>query len=272
MQNVSEGSLSQGNQFKEIANLITELSYKIENVYEKIKEVKGQTYCAIEKACEGNEEMNSLVKSINEIRGAFKTVIDKINNLNISVKEINKITNVINTLSEQTNLLSLNAAIEAARAGEAGRGFAVVADEVRKLAERTKKSTEDISKLLKLIQNDTIDVIKTSNNVDKLINQQISVVENSVVVFDDILDSVQKIEPLMLNTFEEMKDMERAKDNVLERLNLVNEVTKENIEFIEEVASSSEELSSSSEEVAATALSLSSMANNLSDLVNKFSI
>lgn len=272
MQNVSEGSLSQGNQFKEIVCLITELSYKIENVYEKIKEVKGQTYCAIEKVNDGNEEMNNLVKSINDIRAAFKTVIDKVSNLTVSVKEVNNITNVINLLSEQTNLLSLNAAIEAARAGEAGRGFAVVAEEVKKLAERTKKSTEDISKLLKSIQNDTIEVIKTSNNVDNLINQQINMVENSVVVFDDILDSVQKIEPLMLNTFEEIKDMEKAKDNVLERINLVNEVTKENIEFIEEVAASSEELSSSSEEVAATALSLSSMANNLSDIVNKFSI
>jgi methyl-accepting chemotaxis protein len=68
---------------------------------------------------------------------------------------------VIKEIADQTNLLALNAAIEAARAGESGRGFAVVADEVRKLAERTTRSTQEISQHDCAIQSGSRDAVSS---------------------------------------------------------------------------------------------------------------
>jgi len=53
----------------------------------------------------------------------------------------------------------LNAALQASAAGEAGRGFNLIAQEVQRLAERSAEASKQISRLIKMIQNDTYDAI-----------------------------------------------------------------------------------------------------------------
>ncbi|MBZ4662966.1 MAG: methyl-accepting chemotaxis protein [Caloramator sp.] len=272
MEQVAEGATSQANDLQDIVNLIADLTTNIENVYAELRNVKTETDNTTDKANIGKKEMDKLIKSIEEIKNAFDVVVNKVGTLTASVKEINNITNVINAISEQTNLLALNAAIEAARAGEAGRGFAVVADEVRKLAEESKKSTAEIVELVNSIQNDTDEVIKTSNEVESFIKAQTTAVENTVNSFADILDSVENIAPLMNRTYDGMDKIVKSKDEVLSKVEGVSAIVEENTAASEEVAASSQEISAASEEVAATAQNLSAMAMDLANIVSRFKV
>ncbi|PLY41053.1 chemotaxis protein [Janthinobacterium sp. ROICE36] len=96
---------------------------------------------------EVDQGLHRINKAREEAQGASSTMLS----LQDKSKRITGFTEAISDISARTNLLALNAAIEAARAGEHGRGFAVVAGEVRQLAQRTKEASDEISVMVREI-------------------------------------------------------------------------------------------------------------------------
>ena len=142
----------QQQQVDQVATAMNELSASADEVARHAAETARATH-------EADEQGNTAKVVVVEAMGAVDVLADMvqgaaevIGRLEQESENIGKVLAVINDIAEQTNLLALNAAIEAARAGEQGRGFAVVADEVRTLANRTQKSTEEISAMIERLQ------------------------------------------------------------------------------------------------------------------------
>ena len=132
---VDEASENQARNVALLSENSSVISRNIKEVSENAEEAYGLMSESEQRLNNGNELMEKLLVTMEEIKKDFE--------------QVTRINEFLSDIAFQTNILSLNAAVEAAHAGEAGKGFAVVAQEVRELAEKTAISAKEASKIIK---------------------------------------------------------------------------------------------------------------------------
>ncbi|KUO70664.1 MAG: hypothetical protein APF81_25895 [Desulfosporosinus sp. BRH_c37] len=235
---VAQGATIQAADLSNINLTFNTFGQELENTSKHMGVIASKAQVTAVSASKDSERLTELIGSIFKIGSSFNEIGEKIKKLSENIHNINKITDVIKNIAGQTNLLALNAAIEAARAGEAGRGFSVVADEIGKLAEQSKVSSENIQLLLKSIDVDTEQVVKTSSEVSMDLNNQIHVIKGAMESFKLLIDAVNEIQPGMETALGMILQVNERKGNILEK--------------VKEIASVSEETSAASQEISAT--------------------
>jgi len=154
-----------------------------------------------------NEKVNELTKSAKTQADHLQTSVNALENINQTMQglsqktaevttqsqDIKSVTGIIRDIADQINLLALNAAIEAARAGEHGRGFAVVADEVRNLAERTQKATSEVEMNINLLKQNSGDMFRSSEEVEKISNESNIHIQNFRTEFGKLISQATDI-------------------------------------------------------------------------------
>jgi len=214
-QSLADGTMRQAANMEEVSSSMNEIENQIKTSDENSARSKQLANQTIEVVKQGNEQMDEMLKSINDI--------------NETSKNVSKVIKVIDEIAFQTNLLALNAAVEAARAGKYGKGFAVVAEEVRNLASR---STEAAKETTELIDNSTKQVEKGVKNADKTA-EILKIINSDMVEINDLIE-----EGSSASQEQRVRIAEINKS-----LNEVNNVVQQNSSISEQTASASEELS-----------------------------
>jgi Methyl-accepting chemotaxis protein len=207
VQEISGGIVEQKQATMDTARAMNELADVIQTIAENSSRVAQEAYDMERKSIEGNTAVKRVMTQMEQIQTFVGKSTNAIKLLDSRSQEIENIVSIIMNISGQTNLLALNAAIEAARVGEHGKGFAVVAGEVRKLAEQSDQSANQISELVKEIQDvigiavqaleqgnyEVVDGLKMTITTEQLLNEILQATQNVTMQIQEVSSSTEEL-------------------------------------------------------------------------------
>ena len=248
---ISENSQAQNDASSDMASAIEELTVSISMVANQAQEASRHTQKSRDTADHGAEVILETVSGIQTISESVRQTATRLDALRNDSERISSVANIIKEIAEQTNLLALNAAIEAARAGEQGRGFAVVADEVRKLAERTSKSTQEISSLLGQMQSSAKQAVDSMGAAVRAVDRGVENAQLAGQSIQDIKDGSSTVVGAVEEISEAVREQSAATTAISQRIEQIAQMTERNTAAVQDTADSVQRMSVMSQEIAA---------------------
>ncbi|MGE7114459.1 methyl-accepting chemotaxis protein [Lysinibacillus sp. NPDC047702] len=226
---------------EESSTSIEDITVAIEELSIRSNQISEQSNTTLELTQEGNDKLKDSLVKMEQFNQTINTTFDAINILGEKSLEIGNIVKVITGISDQINLLALNAAIEAARAGEHGKGFAVVADEVRKLAEQSRQSADEVSNIVKNIQDETNKVVTSmKQGTEEFEQTNIKILEIGKM-FEKIVDTTKIIAENNANSSASTEELSSSSLQIVAAMKDISFISRESVEMFEELVGISDD-------------------------------
>jgi methyl-accepting chemotaxis protein len=242
-----KGAEEQQNHINNITSAVDEIAVSMQQVANNAEAAARASQMATEAAQKGEKSVEETIRGMHRIRNTVQVTSKKIKSLGDRSIEIGEIVTTIDDIARQTTILALNAAIEAARAGEHGRGFGVVAEEVRKLAERSSKATQDIGDLIKGIQVETNEAVRTMEEGTREVEEGTRLADIAGTALKEIDKSVGQVADLIQEISLAAKQQARGTDGVVKSMETISDITNLHAEGVRKTTETIEQLATLSD-------------------------
>lgn len=248
---IASNSRQQSDAATGMASAVEELTVSISVVAHQAEEATRHTQESRDRADQGADVILGTVGRIQAIADSVQRASARIEALRGDSESISAAAGIIKEIADQTNLLALNAAIEAARAGEQGRGFAVVADEVRKLAERTSKSTQEISSLLSRMQDSARLAVDSMGAAVSEVSLGVENARQAGSSVQAIKDGSGAVVGMVEEITDAVREQSTASTTIAQQIEQIAQMTERNSSAAGASAQALDEISEMSREIAA---------------------
>jgi len=269
-QQISTGSEDQARKAEETSNAMARVARSLEGISERGQVSARQSELTAELAQAGGAAATEAVQAMEQIFASVEKSELLVTGLGERFAQIGIIIDVITNIADQTNLLALNAAIEAARAGEHGKGFAVVAGEVGKLAENSKRSAEQISRLIREIMSETDKVAASMVDGTDRVRAGREVAEKAGESLEGIVTSSRTSARVAVEISAAIQTITANTDQVFAAINDIASIAQETAASTEQVTATIGDQNENTESIARASLGLAELASKLNELTEGF--